>query len=173
MRLYLGFKVRGDLKWISHIEYIRLFERMFRRVGFAINYSRGFNPHPKIKLPVPKSIGIESDAEFVEVECEHDEDELEARLKDFKKLMEKNGIDVFTHTIIREGEKALSKRIGFIKYCFYGTIDVPENTHGLKGIIDYKTKENILEMKVERNFSFSKFSKEIDFDEVCREIILR
>ena len=173
MRLYLGFKVKGDLKWISHIEYIRLFERMLKRVDLAISYSKGFNPHPKIKLPVPKSIGIESDAEFVELECEHTEIELEDKMKDFKKLMKKNNIDVFTHVIIREGEKALSKRIGFIKYCFYGIISVPDIINGFKGVIDYKAKDDVLEMNVERDFSFSKFSKEIDFTQVDREIILK
>ncbi|PLX19901.1 MAG: hypothetical protein C0601_00650 [Candidatus Muiribacterium halophilum] len=173
MRLFLGFKVKGDLKWISHIEYIRLFERMFKRVDMNILYSRGFNPHPKIKLPVPKSIGIESEAEYCEFECDHDDEQIKRVMKELIKLMNKNWIDIFKYVIVKEGEKALSKRIDFIKYRFYGIIGVPEIVKDFKGVIEYYLKDDMLEMKVERDFSFSKFSREFDFKSVDREIILK
>lgn len=42
-----------------------MFQRLFRRSGIELCYSQGYNPRPKLSLPLPRSVGIASDAELL------------------------------------------------------------------------------------------------------------
>lgn len=55
----IKFAIRGNLRFLSHAETLRLFQRACVRAGIEIQYSQGFNPRPKLSLPLPKSVGIE------------------------------------------------------------------------------------------------------------------
>jgi len=44
---------------------LRVFQRACARAGLDIQYSQGFNPHPKMSLPLPRPVGIESDDELL------------------------------------------------------------------------------------------------------------
>ena len=44
---------------------LRVFQRACVRAGISIQYSQGFNPHPKLSLPLPRPVGIESDDELL------------------------------------------------------------------------------------------------------------
>ena len=59
---------RGEeIKFISHLDIIRLWERVFRRARIPLAYSEGFNPHPRLSLAVPLSVGVTSEAELMDV----------------------------------------------------------------------------------------------------------
>jgi radical SAM-linked protein len=55
----IKFKVRGNLRFLSHAEMLRVFHRVCVRAGIKVLYSQGFNPRPKLSLPLPKPVGIE------------------------------------------------------------------------------------------------------------------
>ncbi len=63
--LVIKFKVGGALRFLSHAETLRLFQRACVRAGINIRYSQGFNPRPKLSLPLPRPVGIESDDELL------------------------------------------------------------------------------------------------------------
>ncbi|TKJ37671.1 MAG: hypothetical protein CEE38_06260 [Planctomycetes bacterium B3_Pla] len=63
--LVIKFKVGGDLRFLSHAETLRLFQRACVRAGINIRYSRGFNPRPRLSLPLPRSVGVESGDELL------------------------------------------------------------------------------------------------------------
>jgi radical SAM-linked protein len=66
-RLRLKFS-RGDkLKYLSHLDLMRLWERALRRAGLSIAYSEGFSPHPRISLASPLAVGITSSAELMDI----------------------------------------------------------------------------------------------------------
>ena len=65
MLLAVRFKVEGSLRFLSHAETLRLFQRACVRAGLALRYSEGFNPHPKLSLPLPRPVGVESDEELL------------------------------------------------------------------------------------------------------------
>lgn len=67
-QLELTFSIEGDVRFISHHDTLRLFRRAFARAGLPVYYSEGFNPHPRISLPVPRPLGIASDCECLVVE---------------------------------------------------------------------------------------------------------
>ena len=70
MILVLKYYKRGPMAYISHIDLIRHFTRAFRRAGFAIEFSSGFNPHMLINLGTPLPLGINSSSEYLTVRAE-------------------------------------------------------------------------------------------------------
>lgn len=60
---------RGDnVKFISHLDLMKLFERTLRRAGLPVAYSQGFNPHPQMVFGLPLSVGVTSEAEYADFE---------------------------------------------------------------------------------------------------------
>lgn len=64
----LQFTKYGDMKYVSHLDLIRLFTRIFHRADLPLAYSEGFNPHPKMSVLLPLSVGFESACEYIDVE---------------------------------------------------------------------------------------------------------
>jgi len=59
---------RGEeIKFISHLDMMKMFERALRRSGLPVYYSQGFNPHPQIVFGLPLSVGVTSEAEYVDI----------------------------------------------------------------------------------------------------------
>lgn len=70
----LRFKFsRGEgLKYIAHLDILRVFERALMRSGLPVAYTQGFNPRQKLVFGLPMSIGLTSDSEFADIELEQD-----------------------------------------------------------------------------------------------------
>ncbi|HSW58404.1 MAG TPA: TIGR03936 family radical SAM-associated protein [Dehalococcoidales bacterium] len=66
-RLRIKFKRGEELKFISHLDIVRLWQRSFNRAGIQIAYSNGFSPHPRISLAAPLALGITSEAELMDI----------------------------------------------------------------------------------------------------------
>ncbi|HHU17417.1 MAG TPA: DUF2344 domain-containing protein [Clostridiales bacterium] len=66
VRFYKG----GNIRYISHLDLMRLFKRAFKRAGIKLQYSLGFNPHPKISFAQPLSLGYTSSSEYMEFETQ-------------------------------------------------------------------------------------------------------
>jgi len=65
--LVVKFRLKGNLRFLSHAETLRVFQRACVRAGIDIQYSQGFNPHPKMSLPLPRPVGVESDDELLSI----------------------------------------------------------------------------------------------------------
>jgi uncharacterized protein (DUF2344 family) len=63
--LIVKFQIGGTLRFLSHSQTLSLFHRAVIRAGINPHYSQGFNPRPKISLPLPRPVGIESDDEVL------------------------------------------------------------------------------------------------------------
>ncbi|MHC4130633.1 MAG: TIGR03936 family radical SAM-associated protein [Planctomycetota bacterium] len=68
MVVLVRFSITGSLRFLSHAETLRMFNRACIRADLPLLYSLGFNPHPKISLPCPRSVGIEALEEVLVVE---------------------------------------------------------------------------------------------------------
>ncbi len=59
---------RGErVKYISHLDFVRMFHRSVRRSGLNFEFSQGFNPHPIMTVAVPLSVGVTADGEYMMV----------------------------------------------------------------------------------------------------------
>ncbi len=66
-RLRVRFKRGEEIKFISHLDLIRLWQRALHRARLPLTYSKGFSPHPRISLAVPLAIGVTSEAELADI----------------------------------------------------------------------------------------------------------
>ncbi len=66
-RLRLRYTKRGRLRFTSHRDIARAFERALRRAQVPMAYSAGFSPHPKISWVGAAPTGVASEAEYVEI----------------------------------------------------------------------------------------------------------
>ncbi len=76
--LSMFFGISGNLRFLSHRETFKMLERALVRCGLSICYSQGFNPRPKMSLPLPRTVGIASDSELMTVRVDDDNLDIEA-----------------------------------------------------------------------------------------------
>lgn len=65
--LRIRFSRGEEIKYISHLSLMRLWERALRRAEIPVAYSEGFNPHPRLSLAAPLPIGVTSEAELMDL----------------------------------------------------------------------------------------------------------
>lgn len=67
MKVRLRYAKRGRLRFSSHRDFQRAFERALRRADVPMAYSAGFRPHPKISYANAAPTGVASEAEYIEI----------------------------------------------------------------------------------------------------------
>ena len=91
------FRVYGLVRFLSHAETISVFQRACTRAGVNLKYSMGFNPRPKMSLPLPRTVAIESDDELLCIQLEDvvaDESEICSYIKTSLARQLPEGIDL-------------------------------------------------------------------------------
>lgn len=66
-RLRIGFAKGEPIKYISHLDLTRTWERAFRRAGLPVAYSQGFNPRPRFQIAAALPVGVTGRAELLDV----------------------------------------------------------------------------------------------------------
>ncbi len=66
-RLRLRFSKGEPLKYISHLDLARTWERALRRAGLPVAYSQGFNPRSRLQLAAALPVGVTGRAELLDV----------------------------------------------------------------------------------------------------------
>ncbi len=61
------FTKKGTMRFISHLDLMRLFTRALRRAELPVKMTQGFNPHPKFNIKRALKLGLESDGEEASV----------------------------------------------------------------------------------------------------------
>ncbi len=68
MSNYILKYTRGHrVKYISHLDFVRMFHRTVRRANLPFVFSQGFNPHPIMTVASPLSVGVTADGEYMKV----------------------------------------------------------------------------------------------------------
>ena len=70
MRIRIRFSKTGKIRWTSHRDVARMWERAFRRTELPLAYSVGFSPRPKVSFGLALSTGHESVAEYLDLELD-------------------------------------------------------------------------------------------------------
>jgi radical SAM-linked protein len=69
-KVRIRFRKGGTLRFISHHDLMRCFERMLRRAGLPFHSSQGHNPKPRVVFALSLGLGIAGDQEVVELELD-------------------------------------------------------------------------------------------------------
>ncbi len=67
-RLRVWFGKQGDMTLTSHLDLVRLLERIVRRAGIPVAFTGGFHPHPRISIANALSLGASSSGEIMDFE---------------------------------------------------------------------------------------------------------
>ena len=68
LKIRIKFSKQGPVKFIGHLDTMRYFQKLIRRSGIDIAYSEGYSPHQKMSFAQPLSVGVESNAEYMDIE---------------------------------------------------------------------------------------------------------
>lgn len=106
VKIQYQFKRSTPLRFLSHLDQQRLFQRAFRRAKMPVEYSQGFNPHPRMSFALAMSVGLTSDSEYGEVIVSEDID-VETFISRMNKVLP-NGLEIINAKICGEGVGSLS-----------------------------------------------------------------
>ena len=70
-RLRIVFAKGERIKYISHLDLVRTWERALRRAGIPLAYSHGFNPRPKMAFAAALPLGLTSRGEVMDLFLTH------------------------------------------------------------------------------------------------------
>lgn len=82
MKYIIEFSKSEDVKYVSHLDVIRMFNRTMRRCDLPMSYSQGFNPHSLMTFAHPLGVGISSKCELVKIAFETEIENLVQVLND-------------------------------------------------------------------------------------------
>ncbi|OON95941.1 MAG: hypothetical protein ATN36_07025 [Epulopiscium sp. Nele67-Bin005] len=74
MRIRGKFTKLGAIKYVGHLDTVRLFQRAIKMAHIPVAYSEGFNPHSKVYFAMPLSVGVSSEGEYIEIKTTKDID---------------------------------------------------------------------------------------------------
>jgi len=131
----LKFTKQDNIRFISHLDLMGVYERAFRRADIKLSYSKGFHPHPKISIAHPISLGYSSTGEYMEIELE---DNIKAN-----ELVERLNACLPDGLVILSGEAVLEKikaLVSLVRYAEYS----------IKVHLDEKSKDINFEEELEK-----------------------
>ena len=114
MLIRIKFTKEGTMKFIGHLDLIRNFQRVFKKSEFPIAFSEGFNPHPIMSIGAPLSVGITSEAEYLDAKITKDID-INYQINNLNKHTP-DGINIINIVILPEKAKSAMALIDAAKY---------------------------------------------------------
>ena len=110
----IAFSKRGKVRFISHRDVARAFERAFRVANLPLAFTQGFSPRPKVSFGLALSVGHESDAEYLDFELAEEIDI--ARLPEALGVALPEGIVVFGVEALADRAPALQEAVSSVEW---------------------------------------------------------
>ncbi len=107
--LRIRYTKSGKVRFVSHRDVARLFERACRKVKLPVAYSQGFSPRPKLSFGLALSVAHESDGEFLDVELS-EQVELDGLVSKLTTALP-DGLTVEALRWTRAGEESLQEAV--------------------------------------------------------------
>lgn len=67
MKVRVKFSKLGKVKYVGHLDTMRLFQRAIKVAELPISYSQGFSPHSLVYFALPLAVGMSSEGEYMEI----------------------------------------------------------------------------------------------------------
>jgi radical SAM-linked protein len=114
IRLRITFSKTEAMRYTSHLDLHRTWERTIRRAGLPLVYSQGFNPRPKITLACALPLGITSSCEIMDIWLEG-EKPIPAVLEALQNALPP-GITIHELEQVNMGEASLPTQVTSVQY---------------------------------------------------------
>jgi radical SAM-linked protein len=134
MRLRITFAKTELMRFTSHLDLHRAWERTVRRAGLPLAYSHGFNPRPKMNLASALPLGFTSDCELIDIWLESEMD-----IKKIKASLESAqppGLEILEVQSIELDTPKLQKQVKASEYLVTILEPIPELATRLQQTLD-------------------------------------
>jgi radical SAM family uncharacterized protein/radical SAM-linked protein len=107
-KIRFRFAIQGPLRFLSHLETMRVFTRALRRAQLPVQYSQGFHPQPALAFATALPVGVESTAEYADVvlyehlEPTHFQERLNAVLPQHIRILEADTVPLRAPSLMSE-----------------------------------------------------------------------
>jgi radical SAM-linked protein len=116
-RVRIRFAKVGKIRWTSHRDTARMWERAFRRVNLPLVWTNGFSPRPKVSFGLALPTGYESVAEYLDLELAGDQTTTGNPAVDIAALPATlsaalpHGVDALAAMVIDDRERSLQEQV--------------------------------------------------------------
>ncbi len=105
---------KGDLKYISHLDWIGTFYKSLKKAGLNLVFSQGFNPAPKISASIALPVFVESDGEVLDIEL-YDKKTSEELKEQIQKCLPQDA-EILNIKNIEKSDAGIDKLIFWARY---------------------------------------------------------
>lgn len=161
----VGFSKTGTICYTSHLDIMRLFNRVIKRAGIKLAYSHGFNPHPKMVFAQPLSLGYTGLNEYIEIETteDHEPGYIAEKLSEFMPP----GLDIKGCERMAEGRKTLAAMTVAAEYMIEIPLAEPVDMSDGEIAELYMSQDRIITLKKQKK---KKVPVEIDIKPMIRQL---
>ena len=71
-KIRLRFSKDGPLRYIGHLDFLKVFQQTIRRAKLPVAYSQGFNPHMLLSFALPLPLGMISSSDYADLTLEYE-----------------------------------------------------------------------------------------------------
>lgn len=164
-RYIITFSKTGTICYTSHLDMMKLFQRVFKRAGIRQSYSQGFNPHPKMGFAQPLSLGYWGMKELLEFETEEAYEP--AYLEKTLKALMPEGLEILSCQQVPLSKKTLAAQTEAAEYIIAIPLQTPLSMDGAALRQSYMGQDRIPCMKKQKK---KKELAEVDIKPMIREI---
>ncbi|MGI6110062.1 MAG: TIGR03936 family radical SAM-associated protein [Eubacteriaceae bacterium] len=183
IKIRFTFKRTEELRFLSHLDQQRLFQRALRRADLPLAYSQGFNPHPILAFANAMSVGMTSDCEYVDIGIDIPEDhnpDFAAEMAHRLDAAMPEGIQITGAEILPAGAKSLTRMVEAADYeVCCPDLNRPDFNDFLSEIDNFNDRDEIMIEKrnkrnklIQKNIrpAFDKLSAERKDSGICFEL---
>jgi len=148
MRIRVKFAKTEPMRFTSHLDLYRAWERLLRRAGLSLVFSQGYNPRPKLQLAAPLALGFTSREEIIDFWLENTTDDLREITR---KLLtaQPPGIEVQSIESIDPGAPALQKQVSEADYKVSLLDQIPHLEQKIEALL---TSESIIRRRRDKTY---------------------
>ncbi|MGW8145158.1 MAG: TIGR03936 family radical SAM-associated protein [Anaerolineales bacterium] len=157
MRIRVEFAKTEPMRYTSHLDLYRAWERLLRRAGFQLVFSQGYNPRPKLQLASPLPLGITSRAEIIDFWLSDCPDGVKSILEKLTKA-QPPGVEVQQVEFVDPSSSTLQKKVTASEYLIDLLDEIPDLESRITSIMDADT---VMRQKREKLYDLRPLIQEI------------
>ncbi len=135
-RVRVKWEKGEEVRFTSHLDVVRMFERTIRRANLPVSYSMGFHPHQKVSFGPPLPLGFISDSEYLDIQLEQPYSPV--LLNKLDKALAP-GFEILEIKNILSKTQSLSSIINCASYLVYLPLTFGEVEYKIKSILESKS----------------------------------
>ena len=138
MRIRVKFSKTEPMRFTSHLDLYRAWERLLRRAGVQLVFSQGYNPRPKLQLAAPLPLGITSRAEIIDFWLMVGPDDLGMMTSELINS-QPPGIEIISVEYVDPSAPPLQKKVAAAQYEITLLDQIPQIDQTIDSILNSET----------------------------------